>query len=189
MYLESVILFIFTVPIWVIIRFVLYIKNRKYNSFSLKREMLLNIFFLYILCLFSVTFFPMYIHFDEYDNWISVNFIPIVNTVKEIIAVGDSGMADFMIQFWIKNIVGNFILLLPLGFFMPILWNKFQDGRKTVLFAFCFSLSIELLQLLLMYIGVYGRAFDIDDIILNTLGACIGYLIYKKFIGKRVFVR
>ncbi|MEG3068319.1 MAG: VanZ family protein [Syntrophaceticus schinkii] len=47
------------------------------------------------------------------------------------------------------------------------------------LFAFLFSLGIETLQLLLTLMGNIGRAFDVDDILLNTLGAFIGVSLYS----------
>ena len=88
-------------------------------------------------------------------------------------------MHDFMIWFWIKNIFGNLILLLPLGLMLPILWKGFRNVTKVILFGFFLSLSIEVMQLLSVYIGNMGRAFDIDDIILNTIGVYIGYVIYR----------
>lgn len=183
MYFENTIL-IYTIPIWIIIRFFLCLRAKKYHAFSFKREILVNILFVYILCVVSITFFPMY--FSEDSSYLSVNFIPVWNTIKELISIRNSNIPNFMILFWGKNIAGNMLLLLPLGFLVPILWQRFQDGRKMILFTFCFSLSIELMQLLLMYIGLTGRAFDVDDIILNTLGGCIGYFLYKKLLRERM---
>ncbi|WP_333888176.1 VanZ family protein [Clostridium sp.] len=157
--------------------------SRIRSSFSLKREVILNVFFIYILCFIGVTLFPLKISLDRDYTWISVNVIPVMSTVKEITNItNDPNMHSFMIKFWIKNIGGNLILLFPLGVMVPILWSKFNSAIKTTFFAFCLSLSIEVLQLLSTYIGNAGRAFDIDDILLNTVGAYIGYIFYKKFI-------
>lgn len=70
------------------------------------------------------------------------------------------------------GMITNIILFIPLGVFLPSLWNKFEKFLNTILVGFSFSLIIELLQLLNM------RATDIDDLLMNTLGAAIGYLIY-----------
>lgn len=70
------------------------------------------------------------------------------------------------------GMITNIILFIPLGVFLPSLWNKFEKILNTILVGFSFSLIIELLQLLNM------RATDIDDLLMNTLGAAIGYLIY-----------
>ena len=187
-YLESIILFVFLLPIWIITRIIVFrLNSRIKKEFSLKREILLNIFFIYIICFIGVTLFPLKINFNADNTWISINVIPVINTVKEITNIDyDSNMYSFMIVFWIKNIVGNLILLFPLGIIMPILWNKFSNGFRVIVFAFSISLSIEVLQLLSSYIGNIGRIFDIDDILLNTIGALIGYIIYKKFIMNKL---
>lgn len=78
-------------------------------------------------------------------------------------------------KFHSENLFGmitNIILFIPLGVFLPSLWNKFEKFFNTILVGFFFSLIIELFQLLNM------RATDIDDLLMNTLGVAIGYLIY-----------
>jgi glycopeptide antibiotics resistance protein len=163
--------------------------GRARGSLSLKREVILNVFFIYILCLIGVTLFPLEISFDKNYRWISVNVIPVIVTIKDIAhTTNDPNMPSYMIKFWIKNIGGNLILLLPLGIMVPMLWGKFNGAVKTTLYAFCLSLSIEALQLASFYIGNTGRAFDIDDILLNTIGAYIGYIIYKKFIENSKYI-
>lgn len=67
----------------------------------------------------------------------------------------------------------NVILFSPLGFFLPLLYKKYNRISNIALTGFLFSLSIEIVQM-------FGRgATDINDLITNTLGACLGYLIYK----------
>lgn len=63
----------------------------------------------------------------------------------------------------------NVLLFLPLGGFLPLLWEKFRSFPTTLLFAFLLSLLIEVLQIFTF------RATDINDLITNTLGAAIGY--------------
>ena len=73
--------------------------------------------------------------------------------------------------------VFNMIMLLPLGLFLRILFKK--DLKRTTLIAFLVSLFFELTQLsglFFIYPRPY-RMFDVDDLIGNTLGAVIGYLI------------
>lgn len=67
----------------------------------------------------------------------------------------------------------NLILFFPLGFFLPLLYKKYNRIRNVALTGFLFSLSIELVQM-------FGRgATDINDLITNTLGACLGFFFYK----------
>jgi glycopeptide antibiotics resistance protein len=75
------------------------------------------------------------------------------------------------IQF-IYNVIGNIVLFLPFGFFI----SDFIKAKKTyqiLIISALISLTAELIQFKI------GRAFDIDDIILNVTGAIIGFLCYK----------
>lgn len=75
------------------------------------------------------------------------------------------------VQF-IYNVIGNIVLFLPFGFFI----SDFIKAKKTyqiLIISALISLTAELIQFKI------GRAFDIDDIILNVTGAIIGFLCYK----------
>lgn len=186
---EKQILFILLLPIWIVTRVIfIALKQKNKSSFSIKREVVLNLFFLYILCVISVTLFPLLINFNRKFYRVSVNLVPVVGTVKNILNVNkETSMKNFMIKFWFKNIIGNLVMLVPLSLALPLLWERFRSLRKTILFVFFVSFSIETLQLLSSFIGNVGRAFDVDDIILNTLGAFIGYGVYNKFFkGKKL---
>ncbi len=65
----------------------------------------------------------------------------------------------------------NVALFVPLGFFLPVLWNSFRKVYWTVLFGFCTSLLIELLQIFTF------RATDVNDLMTNTTGAFLGWCI------------
>lgn len=67
----------------------------------------------------------------------------------------------------------NVIMLMPLGFLLPTIWPQFRSIKKVALTGFFFSLAIEISQLL------NGRLADINDLIMNTLGAILGYLIHN----------
>lgn len=70
------------------------------------------------------------------------------------------------------NLVGNVVGFIPAGFFIPILWEKKKGFFFTFWVTFQMSFFVELTQLLLK-VG----SFDVDDLILNTLGGVLGYLI------------
>jgi glycopeptide antibiotics resistance protein len=78
---------------------------------------------------------------------------------------------------WINNLLGNIVLFIPLGIFIPILNKRLLETKlfiSTILIAlFC----VELVQMLTK-VGT----FDIDDVILNSLGAMIGLVLTKLFI-------
>ena len=67
----------------------------------------------------------------------------------------------------------NIILFIPLGIFLPLLYKKYDKIGKIVLIGFLISASIEIVQM-------FGcGATDINDLITNTVGACLGFCIYK----------
>ena len=71
------------------------------------------------------------------------------------------------------NIGGNIIGFIPFGILLPVLFLSLRKIWKTVFTVFCISLLFETTQLL-TGLGV----FDVDDLILNTAGGLLGYIIY-----------
>lgn len=72
------------------------------------------------------------------------------------------------------NVFGNIIAFMPMGFFLPAVTGKKLSGIQIFLLSFFVSLSVETVQLLTKL-----GCFDVDDLILNTLGGFLGYLIYR----------
>lgn len=66
----------------------------------------------------------------------------------------------------------NVVLFLPLGFLLPLLWPEWNRPIRVLLFGLSFTVLIEVSQLLNI------RNTDIDDVLLNTLGAIIGFLLF-----------
>ena len=63
----------------------------------------------------------------------------------------------------------NAVMFAPFGFLLPVLWCKCSKWKVTVLAGFLLSLTIEVLQMFCF------RATDVDDLLMNTLGAGFGY--------------
>ena len=76
-------------------------------------------------------------------------------------------------KYVILNFAGNVIAFIPFGYLLPKIVKKKLGLFYTVLFSFEFSLLVELTQL----ISRTG-SFDVDDLLLNTLGGLIGYILY-----------
>ena len=70
------------------------------------------------------------------------------------------------------NLLGNVVIFVPFGFFMPMA-SRYRSFFSTVFYSFGLSLCVETFQLLTK-VG----SFDVDDLILNTLGGVIGYLLF-----------
>ena len=76
-------------------------------------------------------------------------------------------------SFYIKQIVGNLTMLLPVGFMLPML--KKVTLKQVLLISMLFSISIEVVQF------VTGRGLmEFDDVFNNTVGAVLGYIIYHE---------
>lgn len=86
------------------------------------------------------------------------------------------------------NIFGNVLGFIPYGFILPVICRGLRNGFLIILSGFSLSLCVETIQLVTK-VG----CFDVDDMILNTLGAAVGYLAFwicdllrRKYYGKKV---
>lgn len=77
--------------------------------------------------------------------------------------------------FWL-NIAGNLLAFMPFGFLLPILREKKTNLLLAGLFSLELSLFVEALQLIFKL-----GCFDVDDLLLNTIGGLFGYLLYLIF--------
>lgn len=78
-------------------------------------------------------------------------------------------------EFDVVSYLLNIVLFVPLGFLLPLIWERENNPWKILLAGVSFSLLIELSQLLNL------RSTDIDDLLLNTLGAMIGFALMRLF--------
>jgi VanZ family protein len=78
------------------------------------------------------------------------------------------------------EIGGNIALLMPLGVLLPVLSNRFRGPLRILLAVGLVSLCIEVAQGSM----IAGRAFDADDVILNTAGAVLAYLLVGRRVGR-----
>lgn len=70
----------------------------------------------------------------------------------------------------ILNVIGNVIGFVPFGMLVPALFPVFRKAWRVILLGLFVSVTVETLQLL-FHVGI----FDVDDLILNTLGTAAGY--------------
>ncbi|WP_162356545.1 VanZ family protein [Metabacillus mangrovi] len=102
-----------------------------------------------------------------YSNW-----TPFA-TVKRYLMVAETRPG-----LMIPNLIGNFAGFIPFGILVPMLFKKCRSGWRMLLLSFTFSMLLECIQLSLV-LGV----FDVDDILLNTAGGAVGYVLY--WLGKK----
>lgn len=84
---------------------------------------------------------------------------------------------------FVVNILGNILAFAPFGFFLPLLKKNYRHFLVTTFLSALFSLTVELVQ---MYTKV--GVFDVDDILMNTIGGVLGYISYAilSFIIRRI---
>ncbi|WP_043670318.1 VanZ family protein [Streptomyces xylophagus] len=85
----------------------------------------------------------------------------------------------------IKQIGGNVVLGIPFGVLVPVFAPRARGILKVLLLTATVMLLVEFAQGAL----ITGRAFDIDDVILNTSGALIGWVLLGRRLGRAVHAR
>ncbi len=71
------------------------------------------------------------------------------------------------------NLLGNVLAFMPLGFLLPMTSPWLRRASRVILIGFLMSLTAESIQL-----GTRVGSFDVDDVILNTIGTGIGYILF-----------
>jgi glycopeptide antibiotics resistance protein len=140
----------------------------------IKKLFLTIILFLYLAVLTKLILFK-YIPLSEIINhfnftyneyhWRSNNFVPF-KTINFYLF-----LANINLSIRIENLVGNIVGFIPYGFILPLLSKSFLKLRAVILATFSLSLTFEVIQLLFEF-----GSFDVDDLILNTLGGIVGYI-------------
>jgi glycopeptide antibiotics resistance protein len=125
----------------------------------------------YMGALFYVVFLQLPVRPDDTRFvWASVNLVP-ARTVVGIIR-------DFP-GLVIQQLLGNVVMFVPLGFLLPLLSTRYRRFALTAAVGLSVSVAIELVQLALLLTLISRRSVDVDDVILNVTGACLGYLVWR----------
>ncbi|WP_425573456.1 VanZ family protein [Streptomyces albidochromogenes] len=85
----------------------------------------------------------------------------------------------------VKQLGGNIVLGMPFGMLLPVLAPRARGLIRVVAVTALVMMLVELVQGAL----ITGRAFDIDDVLLNTTGALLGYLLIGRRLGRAVHPR
>ncbi len=93
-----------------------------------------------------------------------MNMVPFVDVLR--------GRGDFF-----RQVLLNVIMMVPFGFLFPLTRSPAAGFGKTIFFCCIMSLGIELLQPLINGF----RSADITDLITNTIGGMVGYILYIAF--------
>lgn len=122
-----------------------------------KRKLIIALFAIYILAVLWITLIDR-----EFRNRCAmlVPFWEFANVIKGIRR-----------SYFIGQILGNLVMLMPLGFMLPVI--RKVSLKQVLLISLCFSAGIELTQF------ITGRGLmEFDDVFNNTVGAVLGYIVY-----------
>ena len=179
----------FVIPIFiVVITMIIEIKKSKNKEEKDKiREIWLKtLFIIYCLLLITILFLNNEYRMGRFQNintflkehFETSNIIPFATIVEYIRGVISNNINTSIV---IINFATNLLLFAPMGFFVPILFqSRIRNTKQFVIMIIILTLIVEILQFI-----TYRGSTDIDDIILNTIGAVIVYLLMKtKFVKK-----
>lgn len=125
---------------------------------DLRKSVLYCLFCLYLSAVFSLVGIPNVTYFRPGVN---LNLVPFAGIIEDM-----------------KNSILNVALFVPLGFFLPLLWQPFRRLFPGTVFSFGLSLVIELMQMLTY------RTTDVNDIITNVAGCMMGFLLVKPLMNR-----
>lgn len=148
------------------------------------KAVLITSFVFYLLALISLLFLgsrTIYVwddvSFIEYIQF-SSNLVPFQTISIYFNALFDGSMN---IDIPIKNLFGNLLMFLPMGIYLPYFLRKLNKLGTFTISIVILLLSIEVIQLVTRL-----GSFDIDDLILNMVGALIGFGIWKTKIVQQL---
>lgn len=140
--------------------------RNKNMSISIAHELGLILFTIYLAILLSITL-------DLDKIWVPLYHAWPISKIHWFSGGIDLNLFRDIDSLWqVVMLVGNIVLFIPMGFFIPLLF-RYNKWWNVILLAFIVSLSIECTQL------VIGRTFDIDDIITNGLGSLFGWILWR----------
>jgi len=164
----TLILSLFVVPCWLVLRF--YLVRTSGHHLSFGREFLLLTFVVYLCGLAAATLNPNDRARMRTPAMSGLELRPKVATLACTSPnLKKNSNARF---FCMYNAKGNVLLFFPLGILLPLVGRRLRF-RHAILIAIAASVGIETLQYVSRVWGSY-RLADVNDVILNTLGACIG---------------
>lgn len=105
----------------------------------------------------------------------TLNLLPFATLIDQV----ESVLTELSL-FSLANLLGNFVLFFPLGYFLAFQFPKMRKLSRLFIVFLASTLVIELSQYLLNC-----GATDIDDMILNVFGGLVGYAFYQHLLNKK----
>lgn len=158
-------------PLWVFLRIRKVVRLKRVHLY---REFLINIFFFYGCALFVATMRPFTFQLPTLGPRREVYFD--VELFEEL-----SNMAEGSEMYQLLYSVGNVVMLIPFGLFLPLIFPFARHFFVTMFLGFTLSFTIEMSQMLF----TVSRKGTVDDLLFNTIGAIIGYVLFQ-IVGRKI---
>lgn len=177
----------FALPIFLII-ITMIVEVKKSKNIQEKNQIrnfwLKILFVIYLLLLIMILFLKNEYRMGGFENintfskehFATINIIPFATIIDYISNLFSNNINTSIV---IINLGINLLLFAPMGFFIPILFeNKIKNIKQFGVLMIIITIFVEIVQFI-----TYSGGADIDDIILNTIGAIIVYMLMKtKFV-------
>ena len=180
----------FAIPIFLIIATMI-VEIKKSKDIQEKNQIrnfwLKILFIIYLLLLITILFLKNEYRMGGFEDintfskehFETINIIPFATIINYI-----SGLIfkDININIVVINLATNLLLFAPMGFFIPILFDKrIKNIKQFGIMMIIITILVEIVQFI-----TYSGSTDIDDIILNTTGAIIVYMLMKTKFAKKL---
>ncbi len=177
----------FAIPIFlIIVTMIVEIKKSKdiQEKDYIRNFWLKILFIIYWLLLITILFLKNEYRMGGFENintfskehFETSNIIPFATIIDYISRLFSNNINTSIV---IINLATNLLLFAPMGFFIPILFkNRIKNIKQFGIIMVIITIFVEIVQFI-----TYSGSTDIDDIILNTVGAIIVYMLMKtKFV-------
>ena len=180
----------FAIPIFLIIATMI-VEIKKSKDIQEKNQIrnfwLKILFIIYLLLLITILFLKNEYRMGGFEdiNTFSKEHFETINIIPFATIFGyfsDLLFEDININIVIINLATNLLLFTPMGFFIPILFDKkVKNIKQFGMVMILITMFVEIVQFI-----TYSGSTDIDDIILNTTGAIIVYMLMKTKFAKKL---
>ncbi len=173
-----IIAFVFSLP------YILF-NYHKYGSFLSMRIAIVYSFILYLICAYFLVILPLPSIEEVAKMTQPATQLQLFRFLQDISETTSFSISDVFTYLptlsssTVYQVLFNFALTMPFGMYLRYYFQC--DVKKTLLFSFLLALFFELTQLSGLY-GIYPRSyriFDVDDLLINTIGGMLGFALMK----------
>ncbi len=141
-----------------------------FHNYTKKQKGVWVLFILYLVALIYLVFFAETFRRGERLSMEYAYNLELFKEIRRFYRYRKQLGMDVMLV----NLAGNVLAFMPFAFMLPVVSPKARGFFKTVFLTFLLSLSIECVQL-----AARVGSFDVDDLLLNTIGGILGFIAYR----------